>query len=322
MRPSREELIAREKRWALPVALATLGAIALLIASAIVAGPVKGDGDAEVLRAAHEHRSALVLSSILQTVAFVLLVLPVAYLFRATEAREMQVQKRLIGLIIAAPLFLAAASAFSAVATSEAASDFTAGKATADISLKEAKDDCRSERRDDQKAFRDDYGGAGEPEGGVPRCAEKAVSNDAATNAIAKPLARNLAIGLGLAGRLGLGFTFLYTCLWGMRVGLLGRFWGSLGMALGVAAVLLLIQFTLIWFLYFALLVAGWLPGGRPPAWAAGRAVPWPTPGEKVSAELEGDDDLSEDGIEEGPSGSDPKSPGSGEPKRKRKQRD
>ena len=30
------------------------------------------------------------------------------------------------------------------------------------------------------------------------------------------------------------------------------------------------------------------LPGGRPPAWAAGEAIPWPTPGEKAAADLEG----------------------------------
>ncbi len=71
-----------------------------------------------------------------------------------------------------------------------------------------------------------------------------------------------------------------------MRTGLLTRFWGSLGIALGVAALLLLIQFTLLWFLYFGLLVLGWVPGGRPPAWAAGEAIPWPTPGEKAAAEI------------------------------------
>jgi hypothetical protein len=96
-----------------------------------------------------------------------------------------------------------------------------------------------------------------------------------------------------------------------MRAGLLTRFWGSLGMALGVAALLSLVLFTLIWFLYFGLLVAGLVPGGRPPAWAEGKAIPWPTPGEKVATELEGDKDSNDLG------------PGdSTEPRRKRKQRD
>ena len=73
-----------------------------------------------------------------------------------------------------------------------------------------------------------------------------------------------------------------------MRVGLLTRFWGSLGMALGVAALLLLVQFTMIWFIYFGLLLLGRLPGGRPPAWAAGEADPLAHPGEKAAESLEG----------------------------------
>ena len=283
----REEVLAWERRWSLPVALVTLVAIALLIASAIAIGPVNGDGDAEILRAAHEHSSAVTLSSILQAVAFVLLVAPLVYLFRATQARTSRVRGQLIGLVVAAPLFLSVASVLNAVATDEAASDFVAGKASADLSVQEAKEECRSERRDDPDAFRDDYGGPGEPEGGVLRCAEDTVTDDAATNAIADASARDAATGFGLGGRLGLAFTLLYTCLWGMRVGLLSRFWGSLGMALGVAALLLLIQFTLIFFLYLALLIAGWLPGGRPPAWEKAEAVPWPTPGEKAATELE-----------------------------------
>ena len=99
-----------------------------------------------------------------------------------------------------------------------------------------------------------------------------------------------------------------------MRTGLLTRFWGSLGMALGVAALLLLVQFTMIWFIYFGLLLLGRLPGGRPPAWAAGEAIPWPTPGEKAGGKpgrLRARRSLR----------SDDSGPGDGE-RRKRKQRD
>jgi hypothetical protein len=287
----REQVLARERRWSLPVALMTLAAIAMLIASAIVIGPVNGDGDAEILREAHEHSSAVTLSSILQAVAFVLLTAPLIYLFRAVQARSPRVRGQLLGLVVAAPLFLATASVLNAIATSQAADDFIAGKASADLSVREAKADCRDERRDDPDGFRDEYAGPGEPEGGVLRCAEETVTDDAATNAIADASTRGAATGFGLGGRLGLAFALLYTCLWAMRTGLLSRFWGSLGMALGAAALLLLIQFTLIWFLYFALLTAGWLPGGRPPAWAAGEAVPWPSPGEKAAAELESADE-------------------------------
>ena len=68
--------------------------------------------------------------------------------------------------------------------------------------------------------------------------------------------------------------------LYAMRTGLLTRFWGSLGMALGAVS-FLFFQFTLLWFVYFGLLAGR--PGARrsPPAWQQGEAEPWPTPGRK-----------------------------------------
>ena len=280
MQPSRDEVLARERRWALPVALATLVAVALIVAATFVVGSVSGDGDAEVLRSVDENSGAVILSGVMQGVAFLLLVAPLVYLFRAAQARSERVRGQLIGLVVAAPLFLSVAAILTAVATTDAASEFVAGKASADLARPEAIDDCSDEERDDAEAFRDDYGkGAAS----LQRCATIKVEDDRAENAIADPPARGIATGFGFGGRIGLAFALLYTCLWAMRTGLLTRFWGSLGMAMGAAALLLLIQFTLIWFLYFALLVAGWIPGGRPPAWASGEAIPWPTPGEKAA---------------------------------------
>ena len=76
-----------------------------------------------------------------------------------------------------------------------------------------------------------------------------------------------------------------YTALYGMRTGLLTRFWGSLGMALGAVSFFpVFFQFAVLWFVYLGLLIVGRVPGGRPPAWAAGEPVPWPTPGEKAAS--------------------------------------
>jgi hypothetical protein len=286
VQPSREAVLARERRWALPVALASLAAVGLLIGATIVVGSVGGDGDAEVLRAVDEHSAAVILSGAMQAIAFLLLVAPLAYLFRAVQARSERVRGQLIGLVAAAPLFLAVAAILTAVATTDAASEFVTGKASGDLTRPEAIEDCSGEQRDDAGAFREDFGGATAPS--LQRCATTKVADDSAEEAIADAPARAIATGFGFGGRIGLAFALLYTCLWALRTGLLSRFWGSLGMAMGVAALLLLIQFTLVWFLYFALLVAGWVPGGRPPAWAAGEAVPWPTPGEKAAAEMGG----------------------------------
>ncbi|MGE5407585.1 MAG: hypothetical protein ACM3NV_03135, partial [Syntrophothermus sp.] len=104
----------------------------------------------------------------------------------------------------------------------------------------------------------------------------------------------------------------------------------------GVAALLLLVQFTLIFFIYFGLLLIGRLPGGRPPAWAAGEAIPWPTPGERMAADMapkaEDEDVIDVDAVEEEkaeaegkpepPSGNGTGSePSGGGPRRKRKRR-
>src|SRR6201747_195820 len=93
-----------------------------------------------------------------------------------------------------------------------------------------------------------------------------------------------------------------------MRVGLLTRFCGSLGIGVGGAALVVIPPFTMIFFISFGLLLVGKSPRGRPPAWAAGEAVPWPTPGERMAAELEpknggidpDDDELGAAGLPEG----------------------
>jgi hypothetical protein len=195
----------------------------------------------------------------------------------------------------------------SADATNEAATQFVAGHAKPGITAKAAAEDCRSEQKDKgAKAFGEEFGGASPPNA-LRRCTEEKLGDEAASNAIAEASTRGIATGFGLGGRLGLAIALLYSCLYGMRTGLLTRFWGSLGMALGVAALLLRVEFTMIWFIYFGLLLLSRLPGGRPQAWDAGEAVPWPTPGEKAAESLEA---------------TEPSDEGDDGERRKRKQRD
>lgn len=289
MRPRRQEVLARERRWALPVALATFVGVALFVAAGIAFNGVAGGEIAEVLPRIHGHAGRFTLSTVLEAVGFVLLAAPLVYLFRAAQARGERVRGQLVGVVVAAPLFLAAAAGLNAVATTNAASEFVAGHARATLSSHAAAAECRSELKDKgAKAFGEEFAsGAGGPSA-VGRCVASKLATDRAENAVSEASPRNLAFGFELAGRLGLAFAFAYTCLWAMRIGLLSRFWGSLGIALGVAVLFLPIQFTLIWFVYFGLLAAGWVPGGRPPAWAAGEAIPWPTPGERAAENLTG----------------------------------
>ena len=91
---------------------------------------------------------------------------------------------------------------------------------------------------------------------------------------------------LGLTGVLALGFWLVKGSLDAMRLGLLTRFMGVLGIALGVALVLgfgLLVM--PLWLFALGIMFAGYWPRGVPPAWSTGRAEPWQGPGGAPPAE-------------------------------------
>jgi hypothetical protein len=249
MSPRRAQL-DWEQRWSQPIAFATLASVALIIASLAVASKGVGGsgGDADLLTSVDVHRSAELISSFLQAIGVSLLAAPLYFLFRAANARSNRMRGQLVGIVIAAPLFLAAAAILGGFSTLDAATNFAATGLT----------------------------GTGDH------------ANKAASDALTHASLRNLAAGLALAGRFGLAAAIFYTCLHAMRVGLLTRLWGSLGMALGAASFVIATFFflTLLWFVYLAFLLIGRVPGGRPPAWESGEAVPWPTPGEKAAAEI------------------------------------
>jgi hypothetical protein len=75
-----------------------------------------------------------------------------------------------------------------------------------------------------------------------------------------------------------------------MRTGLLTRFWAMLGLALGVALLLIPVGIfgLVLWFAAVGLMLAGWWPRPLPPAWEAGEAIPWLRPGEEAGAPAAG----------------------------------
>jgi hypothetical protein len=65
-----------------------------------------------------------------------------------------------------------------------------------------------------------------------------------------------------------------------MRVGLLTRFLGYLGIIAGVLTIIPLVPIPIVeayWLLALAYLLSGRWPSGVPPAWSSGRAEPWPS---------------------------------------------
>lgn len=110
-------------------------------------------------------------------------------------------------------------------------------------------------------------------------------SVEAADDVFYEQFATQLVTGFGLAGSLGVVFGIVYSSLQAMRVGLLTRFFGTLGMALGIGTILFGPPMLLIFMLVLGLILTRWWPGKLPPAWEAGEAVPWPTPGKPGDAE-------------------------------------
>lgn len=79
---------------------------------------------------------------------------------------------------------------------------------------------------------------------------------------------------------LGVLVAMIYVPLQAQRVGLLSRFFATLGMALGASLLLISPQFSLlalsIWFAWLGFTILDRLPKDRPPAWDAGEAIPGP----------------------------------------------
>jgi hypothetical protein len=89
---------------------------------------------------------------------------------------------------------------------------------------------------------------------------------------------------LGLPGALGLALALVMISLNAMRVGLLTRFLGVLGMISGALMVLPfggpLPIVQSFWLLMLSVLFLGRWPNGQPPAWRTGNAEPWPSSAE------------------------------------------
>ncbi len=258
--------IESERRWAMTAGILAVLGVTLIAGSYIYNGSVipAGDGgSADYLVGIEAHRTVQLVSSLFQALGYMFLVAPLVFLFKAAAARSPRVRNGLIGVVIAAPLFMGIAAITNSASNLDAASEYrTNGPALVQTCVREKSADAGNDQSAD----------ADSPEQVKADC-EDEVADDLRGGTSTS----GLTAGFGLAGVLGFTIGVVYISLWLMRTGLLTRFWGSLGMALGAVSILFPL-FVLLWFIYVGLLIAGWVPGGRPPAWAAGEAIPWPDP--------------------------------------------
>jgi MFS family permease len=106
-------------------------------------------------------------------------------------------------------------------------------------------------------------------------------TNSAATDALS-PTATLVGQLIWETSALALGFAIAMISLNAMRVGLLSRFMGVLGVIVGVAVapILPIDQQGIIrvfWLAALGMLILGRWPSGMPKAWVTGEAEPWPT---------------------------------------------
>jgi hypothetical protein len=106
--------------------------------------------------------------------------------------------------------------------------------------------------------------------------AGRAVQTERVADDLLGTPALDVANALGLTGVLALGFWLVKGSLDAMRVGLLTRLMGVMGIALGPALVLGFGLLVLpLWLVALGVLFLGRWPRGMPPAWITGRAEPW-----------------------------------------------
>ena len=352
----RERIIERERRWARPAAIAALGALALLVIGLIQRASVPSeDQTGDQLRAFHDHAGALSVSSALTGIAFLLLTIPLLYLFRAAQARNPRVQGALVAFCFIGPALIGAQSIVNGLALTNVASDFVQRSdeeqkrplsefrrqvARDPHSIEKVTFHTDSDTLEVEQANGDFYSTEYTPktEDQLLKGVDDAgIDNeDDADGVVGDAFAERLledssgvTVGRSLLfpALLGMIVVTVYVPLQALRVGLLTRFFATLGMALGASLILLPQAPVLIalWFGYLGLLFIGRVPGGRPPAWEAGEAIPWPRPGEEPSSAARPSAEPIEGEATEVPAAAEPPEPSpGGQPgsrKRKRKRR-
>ena len=353
----RERIIERERRWAVPAAIVALVPLILYIVSILIVGQAHlagGSSEADQLTSLHEHSGTVLLSSVVRAIGFFLLPIPFLYLFRAAQARSPRVQAAMVGFVFIGPILFGAQGIVQAIGAGQAASDFV--NLPTEQSVKYSKFQADVKTKADQIAKVTIYAQAHSLEVEqvgdgfyqvksfpskdqskiVDTLDKQGIDNETDTDTGTGPpdaeankiTGDNGTIqasqGLLLPAVLGLVVMMVYIPLQALRTGLVTRFLGSLGIALGASMILILpiaVLAMLAWTGFLGLTFVGRVPGGRPPAWDAGKAIPWPRPGEQVIDDGDGNaiegkaTEVGEDGSSD--SGSEAAPP----QKRKRKSR-
>jgi len=243
---NRRQILDRESRGQRLAGFTAVAAAPLYIISVALdqsgAVPIAGL-DTERYRAINDASTQLLASTLLRSLAFVALVPALLFTFRAAQARSERVNGAMVGFVFIGPILLAVQGIVTWIAQTQVASDFVSQVG---------------------------------PSGDVYTLLDDLIDNSSIFD---------VASNLLFPALLGLIVVMVYVPLQAMRVGLLSRFFATLGMALGVSSLFIVPALSLlalmIWFGWLGFTILDKVPKGRPPAWDAGEAIPWPKPGEQ-----------------------------------------
>ena len=255
-----DEQLAWEARAGKPAAIAAFGAGLIAFGAwAMYQSAIadREDGTDGFLKAINEDPSTFVTSGILQAIGFLLLIPPLLFLARAIRARRQEFSQTATVLVILGALGFAISTVVQQLVLKSVADDFFPFQIPDDVS----------------NLSGDAYAEAVDPE----KAAEEAIRDDLPP----------VVSGLGLGATFALAFAIVMIAMNAMRTGLLSRFMGILGIAMGVMLILPLgIQplLQLFWLSALGLLFLGRWPGaGRGPAWETGEPIPWPSAADRLA---------------------------------------
>jgi len=267
-----EEALAWEARQGPRAAIASMAGAVLVIGSGLATGAVFKDapvtgfadslaragqggsvGELESLRVPYyefydDRAASVLLTGIARGLGFIAIAIMLAYLARCVSARTAAFRPFWMYIGIAGGALGAVATVMFTLGTSSEISNFLSGPHTVDRA--------------------DDIGNS---------------SLLVAAQLIGIPGTQ----AIGLAS-LALGLAWVVICLNAMRVGLLTRFMGVLGVICGALIVLPILSplpiVQTFWLAAMGVLLAGRWPSGMPAAWTTGEAQPWPS-GAEIRAE-------------------------------------
>jgi len=124
-----QQIVERERRWAVPAALAAGLPLVLYVISVFVeqsANIDSGGTTVEELRSLQGGSGTVLLAAVIRAIGFLAIPIPMLYLFRAAQARNPRVHPAMVGFVFIGPILLAAQGIVAWAAQDRISSDFAA----------------------------------------------------------------------------------------------------------------------------------------------------------------------------------------------------